>query len=258
MSDDIVISIDAMGGDHGAPVVLDGVARFCEADPRPRIALHGDRAILEKLLNERPAAAARSEIRHTELSVSMHEKPSQALRTARGSSMWNAVEMVKKGEANAAMSAGNTGALMAISMLQLRKMKGVHRPGMTALFPTRRGSTVILDVGANLEADAPQLVSFAIMGEAYSRALFGKEAPSVGLLNIGSEDSKGHEELREAAAILNLPDTHVNYYGFVEGDDIPQGVVDVVVTDGFSGNIAIKTAEGMGRVFAGYLRSALT
>lgn len=258
MDGELILSIDAMGGDTAPQTVIDGLARYCETSSEARFALHGDETRIKPLLASHPSVAKRCEIRHTDIAVGMDEKPSQALRNARGSSLWNMVDMVKQGEARAALSAGNTGALMAMSMLQLRKMKGVHRPGMTALFPTKRGPTVILDVGANLDADAEQLVTFAIMGDAYARALLGKDRPKIGLLNIGSEETKGHDELREAAATLSDPSIDVNYHGFIEGDDIAQGVVDVVVTDGFTGNVAIKTAEGMGRVFAGYLREALT
>jgi len=153
-------------------------------------------------------------------------------------------------------AAGNTGALMAMSIMLLRKMTGVHRPGMTALWPTMSGTSVVLDVGANLEADAAQLVTFAVMGEAYARAVTGKARPSIGLLNIGAEDSKGHGHLKTAAEMLNSGGLDLNYHGFVEGDDISTGTVDVVVTDGFSGNVALKTAEGTARLVAQYLKEA--
>jgi len=172
--------------------------------------------------------------------------------------MRGAVEAVKTGAALAAVSAGNTGALMAISMLVLRKMDGVHRPAMTAIWPTARGRCVVLDVGANLEADADQLVTYAIMGAAYARAVTGEANPSIGLLNIGSEDDKGTDTLKLAAERLGDPELGLNFAGYVEGNDISAGVVDVVVTDGFTGNVALKTAEGTARLVAGYVRSALT
>jgi glycerol-3-phosphate acyltransferase PlsX len=161
-------------------------------------------------------------------------------------------------QAGASVSAGNTGALMAMSMLILRKMDGVHRPAMTAVWPTLRGRTVVLDVGANVEADAQQLVSFAIMGEAFARATLGIARPSVGLLNIGSEEMKGHEEVREAHEWLRAAGLDLDYRGFIEGDDISMGMVDVVVTDGFTGNVALKTGEGVARMLASHMREAFT
>ena len=247
-----------MGGDAAPEVVIEGLGVFCAERRGVSFLLHGDEARLAPLLDKHPEVAARSEVRHTDIFVRMEDKPSQALRKARGSSMWNAVQCVKSGEAHAAVSAGNTGALMAISIMSLRKMPGVHRPGMTALWPTMQGTSVVLDVGANLEADATQLVTFAIMGEAYARAVTGKAHPTVGLLNIGTEDSKGHGHLREAADLLARDELGLSYYGFVEGDDISTGTVDVVVTDGFSGNVALKTAEGTARLVASYLKEAFS
>ncbi|MEO9968393.1 MAG: phosphate acyltransferase PlsX [Hyphomonadaceae bacterium] len=259
MSEHIVLSIEAMGGDAAPEVVIEGLAVFCAERDGVDFLLHGDETRLKPFLDRHPDVAARCEVRHTEIFVRMEDKPSQALRKARGSSMWNAVNCVKSGEAHAAVSAGNTGALMAISILSLRKMAGVHRPGMTALWPTMRGGTsVVLDVGANLEADAAQLVTFAIMGEAYARAVTGKARPTVGLLNIGTEDSKGHGHLKVAAAMLAREEIGLSYHGYVEGDDISAGTVDVVVTDGFSGNVALKTAEGTARLVGSYLKEAFT
>ena len=247
-----------MGGDAAPEVVIEGLGVFCAERRGVSFLLHGDEARLAPLLDKHPEVAARSEVHHTDIFVRMEDKPSQALRKARGSSMWNAVQCVKSGEAHAAVSAGNTGALMAISIMSLRKMPGVHRPGMTALWPTMQGTSVVLDVGANLEADATQLVTFAIMGEAYARAVTGKAHPTIGLLNIGTEASKGHGHLREAADLLSREELGLSYYGFVEGDDISTGTVDVVVTDGFSGNVALKTAEGTARLVASYLKEAFS
>lgn len=258
VSGQTILSIETMGGDDAPRVVIDGLKVFCEQQDDIRFLLHGNKQELAPLLGDAPLVAARSEIRHTDISVRMEDKPSQALRKARGSSMWNAIECVKSGEAAAAVSAGNTGALMAMSMMLLRRMPGVHRPGMTALWPTMTGTSVVLDVGANLEADAAQLVTFAVMGEAYARAVTGKRKPTIGLLNIGSEDSKGHGHLQTAADMLANKELELAYYGFVEGDDISAGTVDVVVTDGFSGNVALKTAEGTARLVASYLREAFT
>lgn len=247
-----------MGGDTAPEVAIEGLALFAARRDNIRFLLHGDRERLEPLLKKHPIVADRSEFRHTDIFVAMGDKPSQALRKARGSSMWNAVECVKTGEAQAAVSAGNTGALMAISIMLLRKMAGVHRPGMTAIWPTMTGTSVVLDVGANLEADVAQLVTFAVMGEAYSRAITGKARPSIGLLNIGTEASKGHGHIKAAAEMLLDETLGLNYHGYVEGDDISAGTVDVVVTDGFSGNVALKTAEGTARLVSQYMREAFS
>lgn len=258
MTTSTILSIEAMGGDDAPRIVIEGLDRFCAGRNGVDFILHGEETVLMPLLRQYPAVAARCELRHTDIFVRMEDKPSQALRRARGSSMWNAVECVKTDEAQAAVSAGNTGALMAISIMLLRKMAGVHRPGMTALWPTMTGTCVVLDVGANLEADAAQLVTFAVMGEAYARAVTGKAHPSIGLLNIGAEDSKGHGHLKTAGEVINRAGLNLNYHGFIEGDDISAGTVDVVVTDGFSGNIALKTAEGTARLVASYLKEAFS
>ena len=254
----LTLSLDAMGGDAAPGACVDGAAEFLAARPDAHVLLHGDEAQLAPLVAARPQLRGRVTIRHAAEKITSDMKPSQALRRGKGSSMWNAVEAVKEGEAEASVSSGNTGALMAISMLQLRKMEGVHRPAMTALWPTVRGRTVVLDVGANVEADAPQLVTFAIMGEAFARAVLRIERPSVGLLNIGSEEMKGHEEVREAHELLRNSPLKMDYRGFVEGDDISAGAVDVVVTDGFTGNVALKTGEGVARMLAGHMRGAFT
>lgn len=254
----LTLSIDAMGGDNAPGIVIEGVASFLEGRPGARALLHGDEAVLKPLVAASSVLSARAEIRHSDVKITSDMKPSQALRRGKGSSMWNSVEAVRDGQADASVSAGNTGALMAISMLILRKMEGVHRPAMTALWPTLRGRTVVLDVGANVEADAEQLVSFAIMGEAFARATLGMERPSVGILNIGSEEMKGHEEVREAHELLRNSPLKMDYRGFVEGDDISAGAVDVVVTDGFTGNIALKTGEGVARMLASHMREAFT
>ena len=174
-----------------------------------------------------------------------------------GTSMCNMLESVKAGEANIAVSAGNTGALMAMSAFVLKRIPGVHRPALTALWPTLHGSAVVLDVGANIDADAEQLVEFAIMGSAYARAINGTESPSIGLLNIGSEELKGIESVRAAAELLKSNTIGLNYSGFVEGNDISLGTTDVVVTDGYTGNIALKTAEGTAKLVGTFLREAL-
>ncbi|MEO0754796.1 MAG: phosphate acyltransferase PlsX [Pseudomonadota bacterium] len=252
-----VLSVDAMGGDDAPGVVLEGLSRFAEERPDVSFLMHGDKARLDTLLDARPALAGRCEVRHAPDQVSMEDKPSQALRR-RDSSMWRAIAAVKDGDADASVSAGNTGALMAISMMALRKLEGVHRPAMTALWPTQVGRVVVLDVGANLEADVDQLVTYAIMGEAYARAVTGKARPTVGILNVGSEEMKGHGEVRRAHEAIKSSPLDLDYRGFVEGNDISAGTVDVVVTDGFSGNIALKTAEGTARLVSAFLKDALT
>ncbi|MEO5756434.1 MAG: phosphate acyltransferase PlsX, partial [Mesorhizobium sp.] len=200
-----------------------------------------------------------SEFFHCEISVRMDDKPSQALRHGRWkSSMWKAVEAVKSGTADACISAGNTGALMAMSKFCLRTMATIDRPAIAALWPTMRGESVVLDVGATIGADAHQLIDFAILGTGMARSVFGVARPSVGLLNVGVEEIKGQEEVKEAGRMLREANmASMNYHGFVEGDDIGKGVVDVVVTEGFAGNIALKTAEGTVRQIAGYLRAAM-
>ena len=248
-----------MGGDHGPPVVIPAVVRALSALPdNVRFLLHGDETAIAAGLAKHPAAAARVEIRHAERVIAMDEKPAQALRRGKGTSMWNAVEAVREGQAGAAVSAGNTGALMAISKLILRMIGDLERPALVASIPTPRGKTTFLDVGANIDCDAERLVEFAIMGEAYHRAAHGVPKPTVGLLNVGSEEMKGHEEVREANRVLREGKLDLDYRGFVEGDDITRGAVDVVVTDGFTGNVTMKAMEGALRfIFAG-LRNALT
>ena len=258
MAEGTILSIDAMGGDAAPGVVVDGVAILLADRPDIAVLLHGDETVLAPLVAAHPVLSGRCQLVHSDSVITSDMKPSQALRRGKGSSMWNAVEAVKNGEAAAAVSAGNTGALMAISMLILRKMDGVHRPAMTALWPTMRGRTVVLDVGANLEADAAQLVSFAIMGEAYARAALGIEKPSIGILNIGSEEMKGHDEVREAHEWLREAELDMDYRGFVEGNDISKGAVDVVVTDGFTGNVALKAGEGVARMLGNRMREAFT
>ena len=261
VSEPIVISIDAMGGDHGPSIVAQGVALALERlrGRQVRFLLHGDEALLKAELARLPAAAAASEVRRSDLVIGMHDKPAQAVRRGKGSSLWNAVEAIRDKEAQAALSAGNTGALMAISKLILRMVSAeLDRPAIAASWPTIKGVTTVLDVGANVTSDAAQLVQFAIMGEAYHRAVHGAARPTVGLLNVGSEEQKGHEEVREANRLLREGGLDIDYFGFVEGDDIAKGTVDVVVTDGFSGNIALKTGEGVARFVRSLLRETFT
>ena len=253
----IVLSVDAMGGDHAPESVLGGLAILAAEKLPLRVILHGDETLIAPFMSANPAVAAICEVRHTDKSVSMDAKPSQALKARAGTSMCNMLESVKAGEAGVAVSAGNTGALMAMSTFVLKRIPGVHRPALTALWPTLKGSSVVLDVGANIEADAEQLVEFAIMGSAYARAINGTENPSIGLLNIGSEELKGIGSVREAADLLKSNEIGLNYIGFVEGNDISLGTSDVVVTDGYTGNIALKTAEGTAKLVGSLLKDAL-
>jgi glycerol-3-phosphate acyltransferase PlsX len=254
----LIISIDAMGGDHGPHVVIPGVAAAAKRYPDVRFLLHGDEAQITTELAKCPAAKAVSEVRHSDRAIAMDEKPAHAMRRGKGTSMWNAVEALKEGQAVAAVSAGNTGALMAISMLILRLAEGIHRPAIVASWPTMRGITAVLDVGANVESDAEQLVEFSIMGAAFHHAVHGSKRPTVGLLNVGSEDQKGHEEVREAHGLLRATTFDLDYRGFVEGNDIAKGTVDVIVTDGFTGNVTLKAAEGLARFFTNELKATLT
>ena len=248
-----------MGGDFGAAVVIPGAAVALSRHPGAEFLLFGDSAKIGHELDQHPRLKAVSRVIHTDVAVSNNEKPSQALRRGRKtSSMWLAIDAVKKGEADVAVSAGNTGALMAMSRFHLRTLPGIDRPAISAIWPTKRGSSVVLDLGATLGGDAHHLVSMAVMGAAKASVLFNKKRPTVGLLNIGTEEVKGHEEIREASEILrarNLPE--LDYIGFVEGDDIGKGAADVIVTEGFSGNIALKTAEGTARQMAELLRNEL-
>jgi phosphate acyltransferase len=260
MSGPMIIAVDAMGGDHGPSVVLPGADLALTRRPDARFALYGDAPTLEPILARLPRLAAAATVHHCEVTVGMDEKPSQALRHGRWkSSMWRAIEAVKTGDAHVCVSGGNTGALMAMSKFCLRTLPNIERPAIAAIWPTLRSESIVLDVGATIGADAQQLIDFAVMGGAMARALFQVERPTVGLLNIGVEDVKGNEEVRTAGQLLreaNLP--NLRYDGFVEGDDIGQGKVDVIVTEGFAGNIALKTAEGTARQVGSYLRAAMS
>jgi phosphate acyltransferase len=254
------IAIDAMGGDIGPAVMIAGMARARRKDRALSFEVYGDEALIRpELQKHRPLMEAVT-IHHTADAIDASEKPSQAIRRAKTTSMGLAINAVKDGQADAALSGGNTGALMAMAKLALRTMPGIDRPALAALLPTL-GTTdcVMLDLGANTECDAQNLVQFAVMGSAYSRTVLGIGKPRVKLLNIGTEELKGTGELKEAAALLReatyLP---LKFDGFTEGDKLSRGDVDVVVTDGFSGNIALKTAEGTARFVTDLLRRAFT
>ena len=251
------ISLDAMGGDGGPGVVVPGAALALERQPELRFVFFGARPRIEAELAAHPELVARASIVHTDIAVEMQDKPSQAVRRGRGSSMWLALEAVQKREADCMVSAGNTGALMAMAKLCLRTMPGIERPAIAGQWPTISKPCIVLDLGANIGATARQLADYALMGAAMARALFHVERPSVGLLNIGVEEIKGIEEVRQAHAWLKQTDLQIDYRGFVEGDQIGQRVADVVVVEGFAGNMALKTAEGTARQMAAYVREAL-
>ncbi len=257
MSQPRTIALDAMGGDHGPEVVIAGAALSLERHPGLSFLIFGDEARVQPELDKAPALAVRSRVIHTDTVVAMTDKPSQALRRGKGTSLWLSIEAVQKGEADVAVSAGNTGAFMAMSKLILRPMAGIERPAIAALWPTIKAECIVLDVGANIGATARQLGDFALMGAAMARALFHVERPTVALLNVGVEEIKGVEEVRQAHAWLKSTELPLEYRGFIEGDQIGQGVVDVVVVEGFAGNIALKTAEGTARQISEYLRAAM-
>lgn len=254
------IAIDAMGGDGGVAVMLAGAERALATLPDLTFLLVGDEQAIAPELARRPRLAAAAQVRHAPDRISGDDKPSQAIRRAKTSSMGLTVDAVKAGTAGAAVSAGNTGALMAMSKLALRTMPGIDRPALAALLPTLGANDVVmLDLGANTECDARNLVEFAVMGAAYARTAMDLATPKVALLNIGTEELKGTEDLRQAAAELRAaPPLQLEFCGFIEGDRLSRGQVDVVVSDGFSGNIALKTAEGTARFVTDLLRRSFT
>jgi phosphate acyltransferase len=259
MAEKVRIALDAMGGDHGPGVVVAGAELALARHPESEFQFFGNSSLIAPLLNVKPKLKAISRLVHTDVAVRMEDKPSQALRYGRWkSSMWLSIDAVKKGDADMAVSAGNTGALMAMSKFNLKTLPGIERPAIAALWPTLRGESIVLDVGASIGADADHLVDLALMGAATAKILFGLDRPTLGLLNIGVEEAKGLEQVREAGRILRDEDfAELDYQGFVEGDDIGRGKVDVVVTEGFAGNIALKTAEGTARQIGQYLRGAM-
>lgn len=260
MADAPRIAIDAMGGDEGLAVMLAGVALARRQWPGLTFDLVGDETAITAALDNHPNLRAASEIIHAPEIIEGSEKAGQAIRRAKTTSMGIAIDAVKQGRAGAAVSSGNTGALMAMAKLALRTMPGIDRPALAALLPSLgEKDFVMLDLGANTECETRNLVEFAIMGAAYSRIALGIERPRVSLLNIGTEDQKGTEEIRDAAAALRAADhLHMAFEGFIEGDKIARGLTDVVVCDGFSGNISLKTMEGTARFVTDLLRRAFT
>lgn len=255
MAENITIALDAMGGDHGPESVVPGAAIALDKNRNLRFLLFGDQAIILPILQKHPDLQSVSDIIHTEKSIKGGEKPSSALRASKGTSMRMAIEAVQDGQADAVVSAGNTGALMAMAKIVLKSVPGIHRPAIASIFPTATGNaTVMLDLGANVLVDAENLAQFAVLGAAFATAHTGETKPTVGLLNVGSEDTKGPDHVRAAAEILKNVAFPGRYYGFVEGNDITKGTVDVVVSDGYAGNVALKTAEGVGKFFGDGLK----
>ncbi|MCV6824235.1 MULTISPECIES: phosphate acyltransferase PlsX [Halocynthiibacter] len=254
-----IISIDAMGGDQGPAAVVAGIARSAAKNSEIGFIVHGDKPVLEKLIRKRKLQDV-CEIRHCDDVVTMDDKPSNVLRNGKNTSMWSTIEAVRNGEASVAVSCGNTGALMAVSMIRLRKLPGVNRPAIACLWPSRNkgGFNVMLDVGADIRADETDLLQYAMMGASYARNGLAIKRPRIGLLNVGTEEHKGRAELKAANELIanNAEAADIEYVGFVEGGDIPSSRVDVIVTDGFTGNIALKTGEGTARLISELLRAA--
>ncbi len=254
MVETVAIALDAMGGDNAPGMVIKGAHLARKRFPRITFHVFGDEARLGPLLAKYPKLARVTTVHHTDQMVKSDDKPSVALRAGRGSSMRLALDSVRDGLAAGVVSAGNTGALMAIAKFVLKTLPGIDRPAIASFFPTIRGESVMLDLGANVECDADNLVQFAVMGNVFARTVLGVLRPTMGLLNVGSEEMKGHEALREAATILRATNLPGEFQGFVEGDDIAKGTVDVIVTDGFTGNISLKSIEGTAKLYSEFLR----
>ena len=254
MSEIIPIALDAMGGDDAPHIVVAGANIARRRHPDARFVLYGDEADLTARVAKQRGLSDFVEIRHAPEGVAADAKPSQVVRSGQETSMWRAIAAVKEGQADGVVSAGNTGALLAMAMLVLRRLQGIDRPAIASFFPTLRGETVMLDLGANIRCNERNLVEFAIMGEVFARTILGIENPTVGLLNVGAEETKGNDALKDAAQLLRDLDLPGEFVGFVEGDDIPAGAVDVVVTDGFTGNVALKTAEGTAKLINAFVR----
>lgn len=253
----ITIALDAMGGDHAPKSVLFGADLFIKKHKKNiHFLIYGNESKITSILDSLPKLKEVSTVIHTDSVVHSDEKPSIALRKGKHSSMRLAIDAVRDTKAQACVSSGNTGALMAMSKLSLRPLPCIDRPAITSVFPTRKGKCVLLDLGANIDCNADNLVQFAVMGNAFAKVILGLKSPKVGLLNVGSEDTKGSEVVRAAAEEIREGGYPINFYGYIEGDDIAKGTVDVVVTDGFTGNIALKTAEGVGKICGDYIKQA--
>ncbi|MBM3547807.1 MAG: phosphate acyltransferase PlsX [Alphaproteobacteria bacterium] len=256
MSQRLTLALDAMGGDQAPDMVIDGAEMARIRFPLVDFLIFGDEAKLRPLIERSRSLAERTTVFHTSDVVRSEDKPSVALRAGRNSSMRLAIDAVRDGKAAGIVSAGNTGALMAMAKLALRTLPGIDRPAIASFFPTERGESCMLDLGANVECDADNLVQFAILGDMFARAVLGIPKPTIGLLNVGSEEMKGHDEVKRAGAILREGKVPVEFHGFIEGDDITAGTVDVIVTDGFTGNVALKTAEGTARLYTNFIRES--
>ncbi len=254
MSGRLTIALDAMGGDHAPRMVLRGANIARKRFPDVEFVLYGREGEIAPMLNKMKRLKQVATVVHCEDVVNDADKPSVALRSGRDSSMRRAVEAVRDGQADGCVSAGNTGALMAFAKMVLKTLPDIDRPAIASFFPTLRGESVMLDLGANVQCDARNLVDFAVMGNVFSRTVLGTVEPTTGLLNVGSEERKGHEALWTARAALDEIELPGNFHGFIEGDDIAKGTVDVIVTDGFTGNVALKTAEGTAKLVGAYLR----
>ncbi|MFC6687847.1 phosphate acyltransferase PlsX [Jhaorihella thermophila] len=256
----IIISVDAMGGDAGPEAVVAGMASFARGTPDVGFILHGPQDVLSALVAKRRDLEGRVVFCDARDVVTMDDKPSHVMRNGKGTSMWSALESVREGSAAGAVSCGNTGALMALSMLRLRKLPGVNRPAIAVLWPSRnpQGFNVMLDVGADVRADARDLLQYAMMGASYARNGLNIDRPRIGLLNVGTEEHKGRAELKEAHGLIAdaAESANFDFVGFVEGIDIPGDRADVIVTDGFTGNVAIKTGEGTAKLIGDLLREA--
>ncbi len=258
MNQPLTIALDAMGGDDAPAMVIKGANIARERHPLVHFLMVGDERRIAPVLDSMAKLKAVTTIVHTEEAIGNDTKPSAALRGGRRSSMGLAIEAVHQARAAGMVSAGNTGALMAISKFVLKTVPGIDRPAIASFFPTMRGESVMLDLGANIVCDSNNLVQFAVMGEVFARTVLGLTRPSIGLLNVGAEDLKGHDEIRAASARLRGTNLPIKFHGFIEGNDIPEGTVDVIVTDGFTGNIALKMAEGTVRLYSRFLRAAFT
>lgn len=253
------IALDAMGGDHAPLAVVDGAALFARSNTAVEFLFFGDQKVITPLLKKHRALAQKSRIIHTDIKIGSHERPREAFRVdKKNSSMRLAIEAVKRKEAHCCVSGGNSGALMGLSKVILGTVPGLDRPAMVSTYPTKKGETVMLDLGANLICNAENLRQFAIMGGAYAFSVLGIKEPKIGLINVGIEDTKGNEVIQEAHSLIKATELRGDYVGFIEGDDIAKGQIDVVVTDGFTGNVALKASEGLARLIQAYLRRAFT
>jgi glycerol-3-phosphate acyltransferase PlsX len=257
LTEPFTLAVDAMGGDHAPDIVVEGVDIAIERHPAARFLLVGDEARLAALLRRYTRATAACTVRHAPDVIGDDVKPSAAVRM-RGASMRVAIDAVAAGEASGVVSAGNTGALLALAKIVVKTMPGIDRPAMAAIGPSARGDVVLLDLGANVVCDSRNLVEFAVMGDVFARTVLGLTAPSIGLLNVGSEELKGDDRLRQAADILRASHIAPQFHGFVEGHDIAAGTTDVIVTDGFTGNVALKTGEGALRLMGALLKQVFT